>query len=59
MGKKEWLDQHHAGASESAIFASDKSKYATDSEGRPNVLIDDFGKNTVPWTISRGHRHQA
>ena len=54
MGKKEWLDQHHAGASESAIFASDKSKYATDSEGRPNVLIDDFGKNIIPWDNSGG-----
>ena len=54
MGKKEWLDNHHAGASESAIFASDKSKYATDSEGRPNVLIDDFGKNTIPWDKAGG-----
>ena len=54
MGKKEWLDKHHAGASESAIFASDKSKYATDSEGRPNVLIDDFGKNIVPWDKAGG-----
>ena len=54
MGKKEWLDQHHVGASESAIFASDKSKYATDSEGRPNVLIDDFGKNTIPWNDKGG-----
>jgi hypothetical protein len=54
MGKKEWLDKHHAGASESAIFASDKSKYATDSKGRPNVLIDDFGKNTVPWDRAGG-----
>jgi len=49
MGKREWLDKHHLGASESAIFASDKSKYAVDAEGRPNVLIDDFGKNVLPW----------
>lgn len=54
MGKKDWLDQHHVGASESAIFASDKSKYATDSKGRPNVLIDDFGKNIIPWDNSGG-----
>ena len=54
MGKREWLDNHHTGASESAIFASDKSKYATDSEGRPNVLIDDFGKNIVPWDKAGG-----
>ena len=54
MGKKEWLDKHHAGASESAIFASNKTKYATDSKGRPNVLIDDFGKNTIPWDNAGG-----
>jgi 5'-nucleotidase len=54
MGKREWLDKHHVGASESAIFASDKSKYAIDSQGRPNVLIDDFGKNTVPWDEAGG-----
>ena len=53
-GKLEWLDNHHVGASESAIFASDKSKYAIDSQGRPNVLIDDFGKNTVPWDEAGG-----
>ena len=54
MGKREWLDKHHVGASESAIFASDKSKYATDSEGRPNVLIDDFGRNIIPWDKAGG-----
>ena len=54
MGKREWLDKHHVGASESAVFASDKSKYATDSQGRPNVLIDDFGKNIVPWDKAGG-----
>jgi len=53
-GKREWLDKHHSGASENAIFASDKSKYATDSQGRPNVLIDDFGKNIVPWDKAGG-----
>jgi len=54
MGKRDWLDKHHLGASESAIFASRKEKYATDSEGRPNVLIDDFGKNILPWRNKGG-----
>jgi hypothetical protein len=54
MGKQEWLDKHHLGASESAIYASDKSKYAVDSQGRPNVLIDDFGKNIIPWRNKGG-----
>ena len=54
QGKKEWLDKHHPGTSDSAIFASDKSKYAVDTEGRPNVLIDDFGKNTIPWSKAGG-----
>jgi hypothetical protein len=54
MGKREWLDKHHLGASESAIYASDKSKYAVDAQGRPNVLIDDFGKNILPWRNKGG-----
>jgi len=54
MGKRDWLDKHHLGASEGAIFASRKEKYATDSEGRPNVLIDDFGKNIIPWRNKGG-----
>ena len=53
-GKKEWLDKHHSGTSASAIFDHNKSMYATDREGNPNVLIDDFGKNTVPWDEAGG-----
>lgn len=54
MGKREWLDKHHLGASESAVYDSDKSKYAVDAQGRPNVLIDDFGKNIIPWRNKGG-----
>ena len=54
MGKREWLDKHHLGASESAVYDSDKSKYAVDAQGRPNVLIDDFSKNIIPWRNKGG-----
>jgi len=53
-GKIEWLDKHHVGASRNAIFSSNKAKYAVDSKGRPNVLIDDFGKNILPWDEAGG-----
>ena len=53
-GKREWLDNHHVGASQSAVFTSNKSKYATDTQGRANVLIDDFEDNTGPWDEAGG-----
>lgn len=51
--KKDWLDQHHAGSSGSAIFTDQKFKHAMDG-GRPNVLIDDFGKYLKAWSEAGG-----
>lgn len=42
QAKRDWLDQHHPGSSENAIFTSQKHKYAMD-HGVQNVLVDDFG----------------
>lgn len=53
-GKQEWLDKHHPGTSEDAIYTSNKYKYATDKNGNPNVLIDDYSKNIVPWDNAGG-----
>ena len=30
-------------------MSHDKFKWAVDENGTPNVLIDDFELNTVPW----------
>lgn len=42
QAKKDWLDEHNPGTSETAIFTSQKHKYAV-NDGVANVLVDDFG----------------
>jgi 5'(3')-deoxyribonucleotidase len=42
QAKRDWLDEHNPGTSESAIFTSGKQKYAV-KDGVANVLVDDFG----------------
>lgn len=42
QAKRDWLDQHHPGSSENAIFTSKKQQYAV-KDGVQNVLVDDFG----------------
>lgn len=51
--KKDWLDEFNPGTSSSAIFTSQKQKYAIDNKG-PNVLVDDFGKYLNAWKDSGG-----
>jgi 5'(3')-deoxyribonucleotidase len=52
-GKREWLDNHNPGTSENAIFTSAKYKYAV-KNGKPNVLVDDFGKYLNAWSNAGG-----
>ena len=52
-GKKDWLDQYNPGTSETAIFTSAKYQHAKDG-GRPNVLVDDFGKYLSAWEDAGG-----
>ncbi len=51
--KRDWLDEFHAGSSSNAIFTQNKAKYATVG-GRPNVLVDDFGKYLNAWKAAGG-----
>lgn len=52
-GKKDWLDQYNPGTSGRAIFTGDKYLYAT-KNGKPNVLVDDFGKYINAWREAGG-----
>lgn len=36
------------------IITSDKAKYAKQSDGTPNILIDDFGQNIQKWNAAGG-----
>lgn len=51
--KRDWLDQHHPGSSGNAIFTQNKAKYAMEG-GRPNVLVDDYGKYLNAWKDAGG-----
>jgi hypothetical protein len=51
--KKDWLDQYNPGTSDSAIFTGSKFKYAM-KNGKPNVLVDDFGKYLKAWSDAGG-----
>lgn len=48
-GKKEWLHKNVSIPAEAHIFDRDKFKYAVQADGTPNILIDDWKKNTIPW----------
>jgi hypothetical protein len=48
LGKKQWLDRYAPGASNTAVFTSEKYLYAK-RHGKTNVLVDDLDKNIVPW----------
>lgn len=61
-GKREWLDNYNPGTSGDAIFTSAKYKYAT-KDGKPQVLVDDFGKYLSAWNSAGGiavkHRNES
>lgn len=53
QAKKDWLDEHNPGTSNSAIFTGDKFLYAK-KNNTPNVLVDDFGKYINAWNEAGG-----
>lgn len=53
IGKKNWLAKHNINPKH-AIFEHDKYKYAVQSDGTPNILIDDYGKNIRLWNQAGG-----
>ena len=53
--KREWIKKNLSFfPPKQVIITSDKAKYATQSDGTPNILIDDFGKNVNAWEAAGG-----
>ena len=53
--KREWIKKNLSFfPPENVIITHDKPKYATNSDGTPNILIDDFGKNIASWEAAGG-----
>ena len=52
-GKREWLNKHITVPPDNIVFEHEKYKYAV-SNGRPNILIDDYGVNIRKWQGAGG-----
>lgn len=48
-GKNIWLDKNIKIPAKRRIFEREKYIYAKQPDGTPNILIDDFGHNTIAW----------
>jgi predicted chitinase/5'(3')-deoxyribonucleotidase len=52
-GKQEWLKKHIHVRPDNIIFEHNKAMYAT-ANGKPNILIDDYGVNIRAWGSAGG-----
>ena len=53
--KLEWIKKHlNFFPPKEVIITHDKPKYATQKDGTPNILIDDYGKNINAWEAAGG-----
>ena len=53
--KREWIKKNLSFfPPKNVIITSDKQKYATQPDGTPNILIDDFGSNISKWEGAGG-----
>ena len=53
-GKEIWLANKLSPAPQMVFLSGDKHMWAVNEKGRPNVLIDDFEKYTIPWEKAGG-----
>lgn len=53
VGKRAWLAKHLSPQPTNVYMSHDKWKWAM-TDGRPNVLIDDWDKNLIPWAENGG-----
>lgn len=52
--KKIWIKKHLNPQPVEVIIVADKSKYARQADGTPNILIDDRGSNISSWEKAGG-----
>jgi len=52
--KKIWIKKHLRPQPVEIVIAADKSKYARQADGTPNILIDDRGSNISGWEAAGG-----
>lgn len=53
-GKVVWIKEYLDYKPETAVFESEKYKYAVQKDGTPNILVDDYRINTDAWNKAGG-----
>ena len=54
--KRKWIEKNLAFfLPQDVIITHDKAKYATQRDGTPNILIDDYGVNIQKWESAGGY----
>ena len=53
-GKARWIEENLFPKPKKVIMSHEKYNWATDDNGQPNILIDDFTINTIPWEEKGG-----
>ena len=53
-GKRKWIRRNLSPSPKKIFMSHDKFKWATDSGGNANILIDDFMTNIGPWRENGG-----
>ena len=54
IGKAFWIDENLRPLPDKVFMSSEKYEWALSDAGKPNILIDDWSKNTVPWSNKGG-----
>ena len=53
--KREWIEKNLAFFPPKNVYIThNKPQYATNKDGTPNILVDDFGKNVASWEAAGG-----
>ena len=53
--KREWIEKNLAFFPPKNVYiTNNKPQYATNKDGTPNILVDDFGKNVASWEAAGG-----
>ena len=58
IGKAFWIDENFRPLPDKVFMSSEKYEWALNDAGKPNILIDDWSKNTVPWSNKGGRAIQ-
>jgi hypothetical protein len=54
IGKAFWIDSNLKPAPEKVFMSHEKYNWSVSETGEPNVLIDDWSKNIIPWSKKGG-----